>query len=243
MPSLRVTIGFDNQSSCPEEARGPWGFAAWIESDQQHLLFDTGSNGRILLGNLERQGLPTSSLDGVFLSHSHWDHVGGLDSILELAPGAQVYLPLGFSRFQREDLEVSSGGVVRIGTEPREIAPGFWSTGSFPGNPPEQGLVVESPEGGLLLVGCSHPGVVTMAERAREILGRAPAWVVGGFHLFASSEEEVRSTIASLRQLGVERVVPTHCTGQDAREVFRTRFPEGFREGGVGSCFVIGGGP
>ena len=59
--------------------------------------------------------------------------------------------------------------------------------------------------------------------------------LAGGFHLLEiADKDKLQSVIAELRQLGVERILPTHCTGDGAIDLFRTEFGEDYLDGGVG---------
>jgi 7,8-dihydropterin-6-yl-methyl-4-(beta-D-ribofuranosyl)aminobenzene 5'-phosphate synthase len=62
--------------------------------------------------------------------------------------------------------------------------------------------------------------------------------VVGGFHLLHLSDDEVRKVIAELKELGVDRVAPTHCTGERAIEIFRQEYGDGFTRGGTGRVLL-----
>ena len=57
---------------------GEWGYAALIEVDGRKILFDTGSRPETVLLNAREMGIDLSDVQDVFLSHSHWDHIGGL---------------------------------------------------------------------------------------------------------------------------------------------------------------------
>lgn len=80
-----MTIVFDNNPGLPELAT-LWGFAVVMQTPGGTLLFDTGSNGRVLLKNMAALNLSPESIGLLFLSHPHWDHIGGLDSFLEVNP-------------------------------------------------------------------------------------------------------------------------------------------------------------
>ena len=100
---VNLTILFDNR---PNGAGFPtnWGFACLVQTPAETLLMDTGSNGRILLDNARRLGVELESISGLLLSHPHWDHMGGLDSVLEVAPRTRLYLPSSVSRHLLSDL-------------------------------------------------------------------------------------------------------------------------------------------
>ncbi|HHD81233.1 MAG TPA: MBL fold metallo-hydrolase, partial [Campylobacterales bacterium] len=80
---IKLTVVFDNEC-CNNELTSLWGFSCFIETPNSTILFDTGSNGRVLLQNIKKRDLKLSSIDNIFISHAHWDHIGGLDSILEI---------------------------------------------------------------------------------------------------------------------------------------------------------------
>ena len=50
---------------------------------RKKILFDTGCNGVELLFNLKKLGYTPKDFGILFLSHQHWDHIGGLFEILE----------------------------------------------------------------------------------------------------------------------------------------------------------------
>ena len=139
----RLTIVFDNYPGLAG-CRCLWGFAAWIEFEGRNLLFDTGSNGRILLQNLATLGLAPRALDLLVLSHPHWDHMGGLDSILELNPRLTLAVHEGFSQHLIADLPGLCGELIVLGPEPRCLAPGIYASGVLDSDPPEQALLIYS---------------------------------------------------------------------------------------------------
>jgi 7,8-dihydropterin-6-yl-methyl-4-(beta-D-ribofuranosyl)aminobenzene 5'-phosphate synthase len=63
-----------------------WGFSCLTQGLEQNILFDTGSNGESLQYNLKLMGLRAEDVQAVVLSHAHFDHTGGLDSLLHVHP-------------------------------------------------------------------------------------------------------------------------------------------------------------
>jgi len=61
-----------------DEGIGEWGFAALVEADGHRLLFDTGNHPTTVLDNAREMHLDLAQVPEVVLSHSHWDHTGGL---------------------------------------------------------------------------------------------------------------------------------------------------------------------
>ncbi len=235
MKKAKLTILFDNE---PSEEGFPtlWGFSAYIETGRYTLLFDTGSNGRVLLQNMRRLGKDPRNAQALFLSHPHWDHIGGLDSILENAPQLRLFLPDSFSKHLIRDLKRVAKEVVTIDDRPRELLPDLFSTGTMRGEngPGEHAAVFDTPDGAVLITGCAHPGIVPICERAKQITGKKIKLLVGGFHLMYENEKRIAEVIQRLRKLGVEEVCPTHCSGDLAIEMFEETFKERFIRGGVG---------
>jgi 7,8-dihydropterin-6-yl-methyl-4-(beta-D-ribofuranosyl)aminobenzene 5'-phosphate synthase len=57
---------------------------AWRGDSSRTLLFDTGPDDWVFERNVERLGFDMGSIDGVVLSHGHWDHAGGMLRALEM---------------------------------------------------------------------------------------------------------------------------------------------------------------
>ena len=228
-----MTIVFDNNPGLPGFPT-LWGFAAVIQTPARIVLFDTGSNGRALLKNMAALQLPPAAVDLLFLSHPHWDHIGGLDSFLEVNPRATVVVHDGFSRHLIQDLRALCGEVRVVGPEPQPLAPGIFSTGVLDSDPPEQALILDFDGMTAAISGCAHPGMEQIVERARAVLGKKVDWAIGGFHLMYADAAAIARSVTNLQHLGVEYVVPTHCTGDEAREAFHRAYGERCLLGGVG---------
>ncbi len=61
---------------------GEHGLSFYIETQSHKILFDTGQNLAIS-NNAQVLGIDLSRIDTVILSHGHYDHTGGLKSLLE----------------------------------------------------------------------------------------------------------------------------------------------------------------
>ena len=77
---MSLTVIYDNNAYDPHLRTG-WGFAAWLEYTGRTVLFDTGAEGGLLLGNMRALDLDPRAIEIVVLSHIHGDHVGGLASL------------------------------------------------------------------------------------------------------------------------------------------------------------------
>ena len=63
--------------------------------------------------------------------------------------------------------------------------------------------------------------------------------VIGGFHLGGESRGEIGSIIEELKDLGVEKIAPCHCSGDLARSMFKEAFGNNYIEAGVGAVIEI----
>lgn len=71
-----------------------WGFSALIETEHAPpILFDTGSDGSVLLHNMRELGIDARRIGTIVISHAHGDHTGGLQSILGVNGDAEIYVP------------------------------------------------------------------------------------------------------------------------------------------------------
>ena len=238
---MEFTVVYDN-NVYDAALRTAWGFACWVETPEGAVLFDTGGDGPTLLGNLARMGLDPQVIDAVVLSHAHGDHTGGLAGLLDTGVRPMVYVPAAFPASFKADVRTRTD-LVEV-TGPVEILPGVHTTGQVGSGIVEQALAVETGEGLVVVTGCAHPGVVEMVRRAREALPsprpspyqgeRVVALVMGGFHLKDTGQAQIEAIIADLRNLGVQRVAPCHCTGDRARRAFAEAFGAEFFPAGAG---------
>lgn len=230
-----MKILFDNYAK-GNSCNSLWGFAAYLE--QYKLLFDTGSNGRVLLQNIQDQDIDVMEIEYLFITHDHWDHIGGIDSIVELNPNLTIYAPKTLSKNHIRDLKTLTKEVIVIGREPMHLFGELYSTGLLGEKDPEHSLIIGDTSSPMLLTGCGHYGISNIAKTANKIIGRRVKATIGGFHLLNASREAIITQIDTLKSMGVEYVMPTHCTGDLAIELFSEEFGEGFIEGGIGHSFI-----
>ncbi len=228
---VTITVAYDNRT-LQQDLTPDWGFACVVDAAGHRLLFDTGAKGELLLANLKNLGIAPATVEAVVVSHNHWDHTGGLESVLPLCT-ARCYVPASAAGELGTRAEKAGGTSVPV-TGRASIWPGVWLTGELGEGIKEQSLVLETGAGLVLITGCAHPGVVNIARRVKEDFGQPPWLVLGGFHLGGASAEEVKRIIEALKALGVARVGPGHCTGDEAIGQFQQQWPGGFEQIGCG---------
>jgi 7,8-dihydropterin-6-yl-methyl-4-(beta-D-ribofuranosyl)aminobenzene 5'-phosphate synthase len=215
-----MKIVFDNYTVC-KECHSLWGFSSYLP--EYKLLFDTGSNGRVLLQNMQKMGVDVQEIEYLFLSHSHWDHIGGVDSIIELNPNITLFAPASLSKHLLGDLKSMVKKVVICGKKPMQLFDNLYTTGLLGSEMPEQSLIIdgEKPE---VITGCGHYGVDKIVVVAKEFLGKDIEKVSGGFHLLRSEKEKILQVIEDLKAMGVSETAPTHCSGDTAIALFGEAF-------------------
>ena len=57
---------------------------AWRGDTSHTLLFDTGPEASVFERNVERLGFEMGTVDGIVLSHGHWDHCGAMVRALDM---------------------------------------------------------------------------------------------------------------------------------------------------------------
>jgi 7,8-dihydropterin-6-yl-methyl-4-(beta-D-ribofuranosyl)aminobenzene 5'-phosphate synthase len=162
-----------------------------------------------------------------------------------------------------------TGGQFVEYDKPVELLPGVWFTGPVPRTHPERNwsgsrqvrtpqgdvednvpddasIVIDTPEGLVLVSGCGHAGIVNTIEYARAAIRMAPVVAaIGGFHLFTATDTQLTWTAAKLKEAGLVYLLGGHCTGVEA--VYRIRALAGLTRAtavvsAVGSTFTRGSG-
>jgi len=231
---MTLTIVYDNRPF-DKRLKTAWGYAAVVETGESTLLFDTGGDGPTLIGNMRVLGFDPRDIDIIVLSHNHADHTGGLESIVSANNRSTVYAPASFAasikaRLANHDRVVEVSGPMRIAERVRV-------TGDLGGVIAEQALVLETGAALAIVTGCAHPGIAA-------IVRQVASWgdvrtIAGGFHMKDNSSCEIGKTVAALMQIGVRRVAPSHCTGDEALGAFEEAYTPGFTPAGAGAVIAF----
>lgn len=153
------------------------------------------------------------------------------------AMGASFHLSDGPDHISRE--------VMTTGPVPRKTpfekldadlavkAPQGWQQDEVPD---DQSLLVETPEGLVVLLGCAHSGMVNTLDRALEVAHEERIFaVLGGTHLGFATTEQLSKTVEALRGFGIEKLGVSHCTGLAAAGRLAHEFGDRFFFNNVGT--------
>jgi 7,8-dihydropterin-6-yl-methyl-4-(beta-D-ribofuranosyl)aminobenzene 5'-phosphate synthase len=127
-----------------------------------------------------------------------------------------------------------------------EVAPGIFilpGVSTTPGTLElkELSLAIKSPQGVILIVGCSHPGVEHILQAARAIDPHISI-LLGGLHQIQAPDLEVERIAAMLHdQYKLERVAPGHCTGEPEFAALKSVFGDHYVYAGLGSVIDLPG--
>ena len=215
----------------PENAGG---YAALIEVEEmdgrkRKFLLDSGWSYKWTDECFKREGvdkmLENKEIEGLFISHEHFDHFWGLPVTLKYDPEITIYIPEGF---YPEGLQYikdcgHKGELVTVKNGLRTHIPGMASY-VFPipiicrvyG---EQSLYFNVVDKGLVSVtGCCHQGIIRFAETAiEEIKYENDSFhgIYGGLHIspFDDWDPKYDDLVISLRNYDFDKIGCNHCTG------------------------------
>jgi 7,8-dihydropterin-6-yl-methyl-4-(beta-D-ribofuranosyl)aminobenzene 5'-phosphate synthase len=184
-------------------------------------------------GVLDRKALKEANLDVTYAEgpalvagHAFTSGQIGLTSFEKvLSPTAmKIGVEDGLGCYPEQFTEVERTKVIVPDQFRHEIATAFNLKG--------RGLIV--------LTSCSHRGVVNTVNQAQAVSGvRKVHAVVGGFHLAPYSEDYVRDTVISLKEMDPDYVIPMHCTGEPFYEIAKAEMPTKLLRAYTGTRFVF----
>ncbi|MDD2510563.1 MAG: MBL fold metallo-hydrolase [Syntrophomonas sp.] len=123
-----------------------------------------------------------------------------IDSFCEIMPGIFIS-----GEIPRKNSFENTGGNFKIATGHGLVEDKL---------PDDMALLVDHPEGLIIISGCAHSGMINTIEYLVEKTGRSKMLAfIGGTHLITASEDRLAQTIAALKTINVEKIAVGHCTG------------------------------
>ncbi|VGO19948.1 MBL fold metallo-hydrolase [Pontiella sulfatireligans] len=132
-PAVKISILMDNRAK--PGFLSEHGFAVWIESGNQKLLFDAGGSDA-LTHNAERMGIDLSAANYLVLSHGHYDHTGYVAELLNQHPHVKVLMHPKATQ-QRYSIHPGKG--------PKDISMPSEAASVLQAHPSDQKTVTEEP--------------------------------------------------------------------------------------------------
>lgn len=89
-------------------------------------------------------------------------------------------------------------------------------------------LAFDTEQGLLVIVGCSHIGIINMLKTIQERTGKAIYGVVGGTHLIEADQDRLEQTLNAFEELNIQLFGLSHCTGDSAMKEIEMQFGDKF---------------
>lgn len=226
-----ITLYDNHQFSA--NTRTDWGFSCIVIFNGDTILFDTGTNREEFVHNITALNISLKSIDKMVISHNHGDHTGNVFYVLNENPNMEVYLPSQLEGDFENNVE-SLGANALIEKQSVSIANGVYLSGEMGFQIKEQCLIIETSKGLVVITGCSHPGIERMLRKINEQFNKPVYLVVGGFHSQDFTASEIGVLIKEFRDIGVKKVSPAHCTGDECTKRFQEEYSTDFIKNGTG---------
>jgi 7,8-dihydropterin-6-yl-methyl-4-(beta-D-ribofuranosyl)aminobenzene 5'-phosphate synthase len=171
---------------------------------------------------------------------------------------------IDLEQLRRDEIESLSVAKISEVKDPTPIVPGAYLTGNIErvteyekGSPillikrgekverdsftGEQSLVFNVKGKGLVVVSsCAHAGIVNTVKHAQKMAGIEKVHaVIGGFHLSGAKPDVIQRTIADIKAIAPEYIVPMHCTGFEAITGFQREMPGQFIINTAGTRYIF----
>ena len=107
----------------------------------------------------------------------------------------------------------------------------------------ELSLAINTADGIVLVVGCSHPGIESIVAEAAKINPHIH-FVAGGFHLLAAQDPAIEKIATILHDTyKVDYIAPGHCTGEPTSAALQQTFGDHYLYAGLGTTLDLGANP
>lgn len=151
-------------------------------------------------------------------------------------------------KFSKEPVQISGSiittGEISITTDFEAIEPIFYvkegDTLRRDPMPDDLALIVKTQKGLVIILGCGHQGIINTIYHAQKITGEERVHtVVGGTHLFPKTDEQIDKTVAALKEIGLQKIGVSHCTGFHASMHLAQELGDKFFLNNAGTIYTL----
>lgn len=103
----------------------------------------------------------------------------------------------------------------------------------------EISLVLDTEKGLIVVVGCSHPGIVNMLNTIIKKTGKDIYMLIGGTHLVKEDDEKINSIIDYLKEKEIEMIAACHCTGTQGETMLSQQMEDAFIQNNTGDRVLV----
>jgi 7,8-dihydropterin-6-yl-methyl-4-(beta-D-ribofuranosyl)aminobenzene 5'-phosphate synthase len=105
----------------------------------------------------------------------------------------------------------------------------------------EISLAIDTPDGIVVVAGCSHSTIEKIVEAAKGTINKPIHLVLAGTHLLQAKDDQISSIAVSLRDnWSVRYFAPVHCTGEPAFAILKETFGDRYIYAGLGTTVLLG---
>lgn len=243
---IKIVILNDTRNSHKNEFENDDGFSAYIEVENNKILFDAGPSKKFKK-NAEKLGINLDKVDTVVLSHGHYDHGDGLkyfDKKVKFISHPNCVLKRWwkddhshYSGIQLTKKEIENKYDAHFTKDAYQINKNIYYLGEITRKYPinltkwvlengqndnvldDSGITINTEKGIIVMAGCSHSGICNIVEHAKKVTGNNEVLaVIGGFHLREINSET--NKVINYMKNNVKEIILAHCTSDEVCNKF-----------------------
>ncbi|WP_125152310.1 MBL fold metallo-hydrolase [Clostridium rectalis] len=275
---MKITTLIEDSFGKNKDLANEHGLSFFIETIKGNILFDTGKSDKII-DNSKKLDINLHTTKSLILSHSHYDHCGGVKNLLdtfEFKP--ELYIHKNFFKnanryhrlnnnknhtdlraykyigidFDESYIRSKEININYVGCSMTKIIDNIYVFANFQRNclfedlnermmikNEEEQYVIDSfddeivvgldtEKGLIILLGCSHPGVINILNTISKVTLKKIYGIFGGTHLIEADEQRIIKTINKLKEMEIKLIGVSHCTGDRAIDLFSRSYSNFF---------------